>query len=84
MLRGISRGEKNQEEKMMRKGFKRMLAILFASAFFATALAACGTVGTNSSGGNSASEAHTHTLTEVPEVAARCEKDGKAMFLHTH
>lgn len=70
MLRGISRGEKNQEEKMMRKGFKRMLAILFASAFFATALAACGTVGTNSSGGNSASEAHTHTLTEVPAFTA--------------
>lgn len=58
-----------------------MLAILFASAFFATALAACGTVGTNSSGGgNSASEAHTHTLTEVPEVAARCEKDGNIRY----
>lgn len=65
---------------MMRKGFKRMLAILFASVFFATALAACGTVDTNSSGGNSASEAHTHTLTEVPEVAARCEKDGNIRY----
>ena len=77
---------------MMKKGFKRTLALLFASALFAAAFAGCGTgTGSDSAGGSdsisagtsagsSESAEHTHTLKEVPAVAARCERDGNIQY----
>lgn len=76
----------------MKKGFKRTLALLFASALFAAAFAGCGTgTGSDSAGGSdsisagtsagsSESAEHTHTLKEVPAVAARCERDGNIQY----
>lgn len=58
----------------MKKGFQRAFALSFAQLFLAAALAACGPVG------NDSSPAHVHTLTEVPAVDARCEKDGNIAY----
>lgn len=71
---------------MMKKGFLKTLALLFASALFASAFAGCGTGTTSGSDsvGTSAdsleSTEHTHTLKEIPAAAARCEKDGNIRY----